>query len=149
MVTKTIDYEKYNFQDPSFLSNVVMISGVDANMASLYGNGQINYANTYYTNTSNGINSNTYLYPSSGDSSAQILQDINSGCSFANYTAHGSGQGWVAPSFTCTDVHSMTNIGKPALMIGNCCQSNRFNDPECFGEALLLSLIHISYPTRR
>mgnify|MGYP000031156831 CR=1 FL=1 len=137
MVIKTIDYEKYSFQDPSFLDNAVMISGVDAAMAPTYGNGQINYANQYYTNTANGINASTYLYPASGSSSSQIIQDINNGCSFANYTAHGYGQGWADPAFTCTDVHNMTNIGKPAMMIGNCCQSNKFDDPECFGEALL------------
>ena len=137
MVNKSVNYEMYNFQDPSFLSDVVMISGVDATWAPTYGNGQINYANQYYTNSSNGINSNTFLYPASGSSSSQILQLINSGCSFANYTAHGYGQGWADPAFTCTDVHAMTNIGKPAMMIGNCCLSNKFDDPECFGEALL------------
>ena len=137
MVNKSVNYEMYNFQDPSFLSDVVMISGVDATWAPTYGNGQINYANQYYTNSSNGINSSTFLYPSSGSSSSQILQLINSGCSFANYTAHGYGQGWADPAFTCTDVHAMTNIGKPAMMIGNCCLSNKFDDPECFGEALL------------
>lgn len=137
MVNKSINYEQYSFQDPSFLSDVVMISGVDATMAPTYGNGQINYANQYYTNLSNGINSKTFLYPASGSSSSQILQEINNGCSFANYTAHGYGQGWADPAFTCTDVHSMTNIGKPAMMIGNCCLSNKFDDPECFGEALL------------
>ncbi len=137
MVEKTIKYEKFEFQDPSFLANAVMISGVDENMAPTYGNGQINYANTYYTNLTNGINAHTYLYPESGSSSSEILEDINNGCSFANYTAHGYGQGWADPSFTCNDVHSMTNIGKPAMMIGNCCQSNKFDDEECFGEALL------------
>ena len=35
MVSKTIDYEMYNFQDPSFLTDAVMISGVDAAMAPL------------------------------------------------------------------------------------------------------------------
>ena len=137
MVEKTIKYEKYDFQDPSFLESSVMISGVDENMAPTYGNGQINYANTYYTNSSNGIIAHTYLYPESGSSSSAILEDINNGCSFANYTAHGYGQGWADPSFTCADVHSMTNVGKPAMMIGNCCQSNKFDDEECFGEALL------------
>ena len=137
MVSKTIDYEMYNFQDPSFLADAVMISGVDAAMAPTYGNGQINYANQYYTNSSNGINAHTYLYPASGSSASQILVDINNGCGIANYTAHGYSQGWADPGFTCTDVQNMTNFGKLPLMIGNCCQSNKFDDPECFGEALL------------
>ena len=79
MVLKTIDYEMYNFQDPSFLADAVMISGVDAAMAPTYGNGQINYANQYYTNSSNGTNAHTYLYPASGSSASQILNDINNG----------------------------------------------------------------------
>ncbi|MBG16211.1 MAG: hypothetical protein CL853_07650 [Crocinitomicaceae bacterium] len=137
MVDKTLEYEKYLFADPSFLEHAVMISGVDASMAPTYGNGQINYGNTYYTNSAHNIISHTYLYPASGNSSAQILQDANNGSCLINYTAHGYSAGWGDPSFTCTDVYNMTNDHKTALMIGNCCQSNKFDDPECFGEALL------------
>lgn len=137
MVDKTLEYEQFLFPDPSFLTAVVMISGVDASMAPTYGNGQINYGTDYYFNPAHGINSQTYLYPASGNSGAQIIQDVNNGAGFVNYTAHGYSQGWGDPSFTCTDVYNMTNNHKYPLMIGNCCQSNMFNDPECFGEALL------------
>ena len=137
MVNKTIQYEQYLFPDPSFLGRAVMISGVDASMAPTYGNGQINYGTDYYINPAHSINSQTYLYPASGSSGAQIIQDVNNGAGFVNYTAHGYGQGWADPSFTCTDVYNMTNEHQLPLMIGNCCQSNMFDDPECFGEALL------------
>ena len=137
MVDKTLEYEQYLFPNPSFLEHAIMISGVDASMAPTYGNGQINYGNFYYTNTAHNITSHTYLYPASGSSASQILQDANNGSCFINYTAHGYGGGWADPSFTCTDVYNMTNEHKLALMIGNCCQSNMFDDPECFGEALL------------
>jgi hypothetical protein len=137
MVHKTIEYEQYLFPDPSFLGHAVMISGVDASMAPTYGNGQINYGTGYYINLAHSLASQTYLYPASGSSGAQIIQDVNNGASFVNYTAHGYGQGWADPSFTCADVYNMTNEHKLPLMIGNCCQSNMFDDPECFGEALL------------
>lgn len=137
MVDKTIEYEMYQFPDPSFLEHAVMISGVDASMAPTYGNGQINYANSYYTNPAHNIISHTYLYPASANNASQIIQDANNGSCFINYTAHGYSAGWGDPSFTCTDVYNMTNDHKLALMIGNCCQSNKFDDPECFGEALL------------
>ena len=137
MVDKTLEYEKYLFPNPSFLEHAVMISGVDASMAPTYGNGQINYGNMYYTNPAHNIISHTYLYPASGSSSSQILQDANNGSCFINYTAHGYSAGWGDPSFTCTDVYNMTNEHMTPLMIGNCCQSNKFDDPECFGEALL------------
>ncbi len=137
MVSKTLEYEQYLFPDPSFLGDAVMISGVDASMAPTYGNGQINYGNTYYTNVAHNINSKTYLYPASGSSATQILQDANNGSCFINYTAHGYGGGWADPAFDCNDVYNMTNEHKLALMVGNCCQTNMFDEPECFGEALL------------
>lgn len=137
MVDKTLEYEKYTFPDPSFLGNTVLISGVDASMAPTYGNGQINYGTDYYFNPAHSIASQTYLYPASGNSGAQILQDVNNGACFVNYTAHGYDEGWADPSFTCSDVYNMTNYRKCPLMIGNCCQSNKFDEPECFGEALL------------
>ncbi len=137
MINKTLQYEQYLFPDPDFLGRATMISGVDASMAPTYGNGQINYGNAMYTNLAHGIHSSTYLYPASGSSGAAILADVNNGNCFVNYTAHGYSGGWADPSFTCTDVYNMTNYHQPALMIGNCCQSNMFDDPECFGEALL------------
>ena len=45
-----MEYEKYEMADPSFLGEVVMISGVDASYAPTYGNGQINYGTNYYFN---------------------------------------------------------------------------------------------------
>ena len=66
----------------SFLSDVLMISGVDGSYAPTYGNGQINYGNNYYFNSNHNINSNTFLYPASGSSGAQILNLANQGAAY-------------------------------------------------------------------
>jgi len=136
-VNKTIEYEQYAFPNPSFLSDVLMISGVDASYAPTYGNGQINYGNNYYFNNSNGINSITYLYPASGSSESQILNTANQGVGFINYTAHGWESGWADPEFNVTDANNMTNQNQYPTMIGNCCLTNAFDSGTCFGEALL------------
>ena len=136
-VDKTLMYEKYEFPDPSFLADVIMISGVDANYAPTYGNGQINYGNNYYFNSSHGINSNTFLYPQSGSSGNQILNLADQGAAFMNYTAHGWESGWADPEFDLTDANNMTNINKYPTMVGNCCLTNAFDSGTCFGEALL------------
>ena len=52
-VNKTLEYEQYLMPDPTFLEEVLMISGVDSNYAPTYGNGQINYGNQYYFNSHN------------------------------------------------------------------------------------------------
>lgn len=136
-IDKTLEYEQYLMSDPDFLNEVVMISGVDASFAPTHGNGQINYGTTYYMNADHGLTSHTYLYPASGGSDVQIRQDVSNGVAFANYTAHGSSNGWADPTFSVSQVADMTNAGKYPLMVGNACLTNKFDVSVCFGEALL------------
>ena len=143
-ILKTLEYEKYTMPDPSYLDEVVMVAGVDASMAPTYGNGQINYGTDHYFNLAHGLTSYTYLYgsgsPITSDmpgASAAIISDVSGGVGFANYTAHCGSSGWSDPSFSTSDVPSLQNANEYGLMIGNCCQSNKFDVPECFGEALL------------
>ncbi|MCP4712993.1 MAG: Gingipain R, partial [Planctomycetes bacterium] len=136
-IDKTLEYEQYLMPDPSFLNDVVMISGVDAGHAPTWGNGQINYGTTYYFNQTHNLNSNTYLYPASGSSDAAIIQDVSNGVAFANYTAHGSSNGWADPTFSISDVAGLQNQSQYPLMIGNACLTNEFDVSVCFGEALL------------
>jgi hypothetical protein len=138
-IDKTLQYEQYTMPDPSYLSDALMVAGVDASMAPTYGNGQINYGNDYYFNTDHGINSHTYLYPESGTTSAEleIIQRVSQGVGFGNYTAHCGPSGWGDPSFVVNDIQNLENEDKYGLLIGNCCQSSVFNGTTCFGEALL------------
>ena len=69
--------------------------------------------------------------------SAAIISDISDGVSFANYTAHCGSSGWSDPSFEVSDISSLQNYDKFGVLIGNCCQSNKFDVAECFGEGIL------------
>ena len=136
-IDKTLEYEQYLMPDPSFLNEVVMIAGQDATYGPLHGDGQINYGTSTYFNPLHNLNSHTYLYAISGSSAAAIISNVSSGCSFANYTAHGSSDGWADPEFSISDISTLSNANKYPLMVGNCCLTNKFDDPVCFGEALL------------
>ncbi|MBN1424892.1 Gingipain R, partial [Candidatus Fermentibacteria bacterium] len=136
-IDKTLEYERYEMPDPSFLGEAVMISGVDANYAPTYGNGQINYGTTYYFNAAHGIYSHTYLYPASGSSAAAIVNDVSNGVGYANYTAHGSQTSWSNPSFTITNINNLQNASQYPTVVGNCCLTNAFDTGNCFGEAWL------------
>lgn len=144
-VDKTLEYEKYLMPNTAYLDSVVMIAGVDdgtqpdGGYSQIHANGQINYGTTYYFNSAHGIYSNTYLWPVTNNSSTDVAirAKCNIGVGYANYTAHGSSTGWADPSFQTSNVASMYNNHKYGLMVGNCCQTNTFNDTECFGEALL------------
>jgi len=138
-IDKTLEYEQYLMPDPSYLGKCDMISGQDESgvqYSLLQGDGQINYGTSTYFNTAHGLTSNTYLYATSGSSATQIIQDVSNGVCFANYTAHGSADGWYDPSFTISNISSLQNNHKYPLMVGNCCLTNSY-DSDCFGEELL------------
>jgi hypothetical protein len=143
-IDKTLEVEKYEIPDPSYLNNVVLVAGVDEGHAPTYGNGFVNYANQYYMNAENGITSYYYLYnddsgvmsSNNSGASASIQSYISAGVSIANYTAHCGPTGWSEPSFSNSDVSGMTNEHKYPLMIGNCCQSVKFEESS-FGEEVL------------
>lgn len=138
-INKTIEYETYSMPDPSFLGTSVLIAGYDGTgHGPINGDGQINYGTNNYFNISNSTNCKSYLYATgSYNKDAEIRQQIDSGVSFANYTAHGYEQGWADPSFNVSHVATMTNQSKYPIMLGNACLTNKFDVNVCFGEALL------------
>ena len=135
-IDKTLMYEQYQFPDPSFLGECVMIAGMDGSFGPIHGNGQINYGTSNYFNAAHGLFSYTYLYPESGSSDDLIIQNVSEGVGFANYTAHGSSSGWADPSFSISDIAGLQNDGEYPLMVGNCCLTSTYNT-DCFGEELL------------
>ena len=136
-IDKTIEFEKYEMPDPSYLGETVLIAGMDSSFGSTHGNGQINYGTQNYFNQAHGITSHTYLYPESGSSSNQIINDVSEGAGYVNYTAHGSSTSWADPSFTISDINNLGNESQYPLVVGNCCLTNKFEVGECFGEAWL------------
>ncbi|MBK6346609.1 MAG: hypothetical protein IPF68_11875 [Bacteroidales bacterium] len=136
-IDKTLEYEQYLMPDPSFLNEVVMAAGADASYQT-HSNGQINYGTETYFNAAHNIVSHTYLQPepSGGNYSTNIHTNVSDGVSYANYTAHCSPDGWADPSFTISDISGLSNTGKYALMVGNCCLSAKF-DVTSFAEELL------------
>ena len=136
-IDKTLMYEEYTMPDPSYLNEVVMIAGMDGTFGPIHANGQINYGTENYFNETFGILSHTYLYPESGGNAANIIQDISNGVTFANYTAHGSPDGWADPSFSVSDIPTLQNDGKYGLLIGNACSTSEYQNSECFGEAIV------------
>ncbi len=141
-IDKTMEYEQYTMPNPNYLAEVTLVSGVDSSYADPYGNGQINYGTTNYFNASHGISPNVWLYPASDGSGvpAAVIQTVNDGIGFYNYTAHGSHTGPSDPAFTTSDIPNLTNAHKYFLGIANACLTNTFGSDystPCFGEALL------------
>jgi hypothetical protein len=139
-INKTIQYEKYTMPASTYMDTAIFVAGYDASgYDASHGNPTIIYATNNYFNSAHGFYSWTYLDPNNRESmvGADMRSKLYKGFGFANYTAHCNSNGWGEPSFTTSHIPNMTNTDKYALMIGNCCLSNKFNDSECFGEAVL------------
>jgi hypothetical protein len=155
-IEKTLMYEQYTFNDPSFLDRAVLVAGVDGGTSGDYGythaDPAMDYAATHYINSTQGFSqvqyfkNNTTIIPiasgvtigsSASSNSATVRGYYNQGAGWINYSAHGSATSWGTPSFTTSHISSMTNTQKFGLMIGNCCLTNKFETTTCFGEALL------------
>ncbi len=130
-IDKILYYQKYEFEDPSYLDDVTLIAGQDGYWNPAIGQPTVNYGTQNYFNEANGFtNVNAYLSSYSG-----CYDEERIAVSLINFTAHCSPTAWAGPYLTVSDVHNMTNEGRYPLAIGNCCQSARFSNDECIGEA--------------
>ena len=139
IVDKTLEYEQYLMPNPSYLDHSILIGGVDAEFSPLYVNGQINYGANLYFNADHGITANVYRYPESAEPEVDeaVVFNASAGCAFINYSGHGGETLWVDPTFTVSHVNSLTAGHRYATVIGNACQTNRFQITTCLGEAWL------------
>ena len=135
MLNKALEYEQLTMPDPSYLSNVLLIAGEDSGWGVTVGRPTIWYATNYYYNTEHGFN-NVYDY--SHGTYTGCYNNLNTGVGFVNYTAHGSNTSWAGPSFTVSNVNSLTNEHKYFLAMGNCCEAADWGiTGPCFGEAMV------------
>ncbi len=137
-IQKTLEYEKFQMADPSFLKNVVLTAGWDSSHAREWGWPQIKYGMQYYFNEENGIpNVASFLSAGAHQNESAILAKVSEGAAFVNYTAHGSPVSWADPKFTIADVNALGNHGKYPLVLANCCVTSKFQVGTCFGESWL------------
>lgn len=138
IINKTIIYEKNQMLDNAYLRKTLLVAGRETNSpAPTCGNGQVNYAKSYLINNPN-TDTLVYYNPSSSSYASQIRDSIaKNGYSYINYTAHCDEGGWSIPSLTPNHIRSMDSDGMLSFYINNCCLSNKFNESECFGEAIL------------
>ncbi|MBI9032999.1 MAG: T9SS type A sorting domain-containing protein [Bacteroidales bacterium] len=130
-IDKTLYYEQYLFEDPSYLDRVTLIAGADGTWNPRVGQATIEYGTENYFNAAHGYTEvNDYLTSYSG-----CYSTVNTGLGFINYTAHCGETEWSDPHLSISDVNSFTNTNMFPLAVGNCCLSNNIGHAnECIGE---------------
>jgi len=140
VLDKIIQYEKFEFADTNkFHSNALVTAGYDASYAS-YMNGQVKYAVTNYLTPENRINEYHFYYPQAQAAAHKdsVIELINKGMSFVNYSGHGSSTGWLHIKIDTADIRKLTNSSMYPFVISNACQTSRFST-QSFGNRMVAS----------
>ncbi len=138
-ISKIIQYEKFQFADTNkFYSRALVSAGYDESYAS-YMNGQVKYAITNYLTKANRINEFHFNYPDSYTAKDSIIELINNGVSFINYTGHGEADGWLHVNIKTPDIQSFKNKNMYPFVISNACRTAQFNLPASFGNRMMLT----------
>jgi len=130
-IAKTMYYEKYEFEDPTYLNDVTLIAGADGTWNPRVGQPTVLYGTENYFNASYGFTDvNSYLTsPYTGCYDPEKIA-----VSLINYTAHCGETSWSTPNLTQGMVNGFSNSGKYPIAIGNCCLAADFGYGECIGE---------------
>ena len=138
VLNKIIQYEKFDFKTTNKFYDNAFISAGDASGYSDYMNGQVYYGINNYLNPSNGINGYHFYYPASNSSAKDsIIKIINKGISFANYTGHGTTNGWLYMNISTSDTSLMKNRDMYPFIISNACSTSEFYTNGSFGNVMV------------
>ena len=141
VISKIIQYEKFEFADTNkFYSRAMAVTGVDDGNA-VYMNGQVRYAVSNYLTDTNKIDEYHLYTPQSKLPTAEdsIKKLIKKGLSFINYTGHGEVTGWVDPTIKISQVALMENKNMYPFVISNACQTSQFANSYSFGNRLMVA----------
>ncbi len=148
VISKIIQYEKFAYPSSDmFYKNSMVFAGYDADHSN-YMNGQIKYAVTNYLNAANSINEYHFYYPDSYTQKDSIINLINKGLSFINYTGHGDETGWLhinngipadPAGITVNDIPSLKNPDMYPFIISNACRTAQFSLANSFGNSMVLA----------
>ncbi|MBP7867082.1 MAG: hypothetical protein KA419_14160 [Acidobacteria bacterium] len=70
---------------------------------------------------------------------ADCLTAINGGRAVINYSGHGGTTSWSGPSFTVSNINSITHPDAIPFVIGNACVTGKFSVAKCFGESWMVA----------
>jgi hypothetical protein len=129
VVSKIIQYEKFEFADTNkFYNRALVTAGNDVTYATNM-NGQLSYALNNYLRSSNKIGEYHFYYPQSANATTEdsIKKIFKNGISFVNYTGHGDATGWLDPSIKSKDVDSLKNRNMYPFIISNACRTAQYS----------------------
>jgi hypothetical protein len=159
VVIKTLAYEQYTMEDPSYLDHSLLIAGWDSNwgMTGKIGKPSVQYANHYYYNAAHGITPHVYI--TTGSNQPQCYNDLND-VGFIYYQGHGDETDWYDPKLTSNILDDSGLQLWSAISgqsrnffwtVANCCLSANWGfrgeaaPPMSFAEVMLTTTPNLGY----
>ena len=143
VLSKIIQYEKYQFDKTNTFASRGLVTGGndDGNIKII--NGQIYYAISNYINNLNRLNEFHFNYEQVKANSAAVADSIRKitrkGVSFINYTGHGDATGWLGPLLKSGDLDTVTNTNMYPFIISNACQTSTYTNSSSMGNKMVLA----------
>lgn len=134
-VSKILHYEKEIDETATWLSRAVGVAADEG--VGHYGEPDyvhMNYIRDTLLNYTYTEMSQHYAYVNN-PTAANMITDFNTGASVANYTNHGSPDGWAVANFSNNHVYQLTNDQRLPIIWSVACNNGQFDYQECFGEA--------------
>ena len=133
VVDKTLQHMKYEYTSGGWLDRIVLPAcGTDGDYDLAMGTHR--YGIDSYLDTA-GFDIDT-VFAYSGAGAAELRAAINPGACLVDYSGHGSETGWSNPPLEADEISTLTNDGRPPVVISNACLTNKFDHSSpCFGEA--------------
>lgn len=132
VVDKTIFVESGDFPDPDYVKRGAFLAN-----PSTYGQAEPTHdwviENYFAPNNYDGIK----LYAAEGADTSDVTAAVNNGALFTLYFGHSSSSGWWDPGFNASNVYNLSNTGLYGIAFGWSCNTARYTEGECFGEAWL------------
>ena len=147
LLSKLIQYEKFQFSpDNNFYSRALVTGGTDASNIKII-NGQIYYALNNYINSGNKLTEYHFYYEGALKDNAEdsIRKLVRKGLSFINYTGHGDLYGWLDPTLKYNttkntgDLDTVSNPNMYPFIISNACQTSTFSNSNTLGNRMVLA----------
>lgn len=137
VISKMIQYERFEFPDSQFLNRVLLVAGDEPQpTAELLTNAQVNYLSTQIATFDSDLDTLCFRNVESNSARDSIINIVSQGVSHINYSGHCRYKGWVDPNVEVSTIDSIEPNQHYSFVVNNCCSSNNYS-ANCFGEQLL------------
>ncbi len=127
LLAKTLSFYEWDFTEPSIWKRIAFAACGDDGLYEV-AMGTHQYAMDEYFHMPDYEPDSVWALE--GGDTDDVLSILNNNVFLFNYSGHCSEDGWSNPTLEISDLSLVTNT-HPALLIGNCCLSGKFDD-ECF-----------------